>query len=281
MSEDALEIWLHTRGETWDYRWITASTANSTGPTGADLILKQVSPSDPSAPAAILVWHDGSHLFIATGSYSDRKDRHLRRIQQSVVVSQQCPIVPPISRVLGMASALSVTNLTPLASMLATYEIGAPDFYKHVSRLLVIAHVNVPPHPSDGMITPENLHSLIETRSLLCVDPKLSFSELCATAHQPDQRILGRFYYGSGIHDPSAMVGKSGIISTSKPLLQFGATAGESVVFGPTGDRSLYRLPDLPRSPIKPPPLTDMQEFVKSNRRRWGILPARGSFRVK
>src|ERR1035437_5879664 len=83
-----IHAWVYTRGETWDYRWLSNSPKSPPFPGAEAGILKRVGlTKEPNAPGAVAVWYDELSLLIASGSYSERRDRHNRRIQQHLVVS--------------------------------------------------------------------------------------------------------------------------------------------------------------------------------------------------
>jgi hypothetical protein len=273
MSESTLPIWVHTRGEKWDYRWLSTQTMAPPFPDGETGVLKRVAPNGPNDAAAVLVWRDGSTLAIAMGSYTDRRDQHSRRIQQHVV----CAFPPdaPSARVAAVVTALSGGEITLLINKLINKDISIIELSRQISllaaqnRQTADAEVRVP------LLAPEISQSLADTSSLLCVEPGLSYCELWPGIYRFDQTIRERFYIGSGIADPLPLFGTAGIVSTIKPLLHWGATAGQCILFSVDGRSSLYNLADLPRALIERNERTGTQSVGR--RHRWHILPAKGS----
>jgi hypothetical protein len=277
MSESRLHVWVHTRGEKWDYRWLSTETTPPPFPGAETGVLKLVAPTQPNGAAAVLVWCDGSDLAIAAGSYTDRRDQHSRRIQQHVVVCPFFADARSASRIAAIVTAIIGDDITLLVNRLINKDLSITELADQISLFAVQNRPSQDAEVRAPLLVPEISQSLADSSSLLCVEPGLSYGELWPRIYTYDQLIRERFYIGSGIADPLPIVGTAGIVSTSKPLLHWGATAGQCILFSVDGRSSLYNYADLPRAAIQGSDGTGTQAFVYGRRHRWHILPAKGS----
>ena len=243
-------------------------------PGGTDGVLTCVGTGEPDPCGSVLACYDESALVIAIGGYSDRRDQYRRRIQQHVVLSRPSSESPPASLVAAIVAAISSAEMMELISWVANGELSVQEFEHDVAKLVSPGEIDTTDHRCATRSLPLKVLDFIHTsRGLLCVEPGLSFQELWPIVSEPGQPIKAHFCLGAGIADPKALAGLSGVISTSKPLLHWGATAGQYLFFSADGSRSLHNSTELARSLVPPSDADGLRAAQGERRHRgWGVL---------